>query len=197
MKRVLNAGAGYPGYIPEGFTTNEWVIVKLDLDPRTKPDIVGDVRHVPEPDGSFDAVYCSQVLEHLPFHDVVPTLREFRRLINDDGFIVVVVPNLAIACRLVAQGDGERQLIQTDAGPVTALDMIFGHRPSIQIGHPLMAHQCGFTQDSLYNVLQSAGFAAVDTRQGENVNLYGVARAKAIGRGPTSTGQTIGIEAKV
>ena len=53
-------------------------------------DIVCDITDIPEADGSFDAVMCVEVLEHLP--DPLPALREFRRLLGKGGRLVLTAP---------------------------------------------------------------------------------------------------------
>jgi len=53
-------------------------------------DIVGDITAIPEPDASFDAIMCIEVLEHLP--DPLAALRELGRLLKPDGLLIVTAP---------------------------------------------------------------------------------------------------------
>jgi SAM-dependent methyltransferase len=53
-------------------------------------DIVADVVSVPEPAGSFDAILCTEVLEHLP--DPVAAVREFSRLLRTGGLLILTAP---------------------------------------------------------------------------------------------------------
>ena len=53
-------------------------------------DIVSDIIAIPEPDFSFDAVMCIEVLEHLP--DPVQAIREFSRLIRPQGCLILTAP---------------------------------------------------------------------------------------------------------
>jgi len=53
-------------------------------------DIVCDICDVPEPDGSFDAILCTEVLEHLP--DATPALKEFSRLLRPGGRLIMTAP---------------------------------------------------------------------------------------------------------
>jgi SAM-dependent methyltransferase len=51
-------------------------------------------RGIPFPDGTFDVVYHSHVLEHLDREDAPGFLRECRRVLRPGGILRVVVPDL-------------------------------------------------------------------------------------------------------
>jgi SAM-dependent methyltransferase len=55
-----------------------------------KLDIVSDIASIPEPNASFDAVMCIEVLEHLP--DPIAAIKEFSRLIKPNGHLVLTAP---------------------------------------------------------------------------------------------------------
>jgi len=57
---------------------------------QSKIDIVSDIISIPEPDESFDAVMCVEVLEHLP--NPLLALQEFSRLLRQGGHLVVTAP---------------------------------------------------------------------------------------------------------
>lgn len=58
-------------------------------------DIRVDVTRLPWPDGQFDLLYCSHVLEHVP--DDRAALREFRRVLAPRGMALLLVPMTAPA----------------------------------------------------------------------------------------------------
>jgi SAM-dependent methyltransferase len=49
-----------------------------------------DVTDIKFPDRSFEVIYCSHVLEHVP--DDRKAMREFHRILTDDGWAVLLVP---------------------------------------------------------------------------------------------------------
>lgn len=52
-----------------------------------------DGRHIPFPDASFDIVFSSNVLEHVP--DLVQIHKEIRRVLRPSGYVVHVLPTHA------------------------------------------------------------------------------------------------------
>jgi ubiquinone/menaquinone biosynthesis C-methylase UbiE len=57
---------------------------------QSKLDIVCDITSIPEPDNSFDAVMCIEVLEHLP--DPPKALSELVRLLKPGGTLIITAP---------------------------------------------------------------------------------------------------------
>jgi SAM-dependent methyltransferase len=55
-----------------------------------KLDIVSDITSIPEPESSFDAIMCVEVLEHLP--EPVEAIREFARLLKSKGHLIITAP---------------------------------------------------------------------------------------------------------
>jgi ubiquinone/menaquinone biosynthesis C-methylase UbiE len=56
----------------------------------TKLDIVSDITNIPVPDGSFDAVMCNEVLEHIP--EPISAITEFGRIIREEGTLILTAP---------------------------------------------------------------------------------------------------------
>jgi predicted SAM-dependent methyltransferase len=106
--RRLNLGCGgrfHPGW------------VNLDLQPQN-PSVRRHDATTPLPfgDASFDAVYHSHLLEHLPRDRAAPFLRECWRVLRPGGVLRVVVPDLERIARLYLDslvgawlGDAEAQ----------------------------------------------------------------------------------------
>jgi SAM-dependent methyltransferase len=179
--RVLHVGCGYPAThrLHACFRSGDsWEEIRVDVDPRVKPDIVCSTVDMSAAvaDGSVDAVWSSHTIEHLADHEVVPAFSEFRRVIDDTGFLLLRCPDLrAIALCLIGHGP-EHVAYESPAGPITPLDMLFGHRRSVAAGNDYMAHHTGFTDDRIGGLLLETGFAEVRTRT-ENLDLWTVAFA--------------------
>jgi SAM-dependent methyltransferase len=175
---VLNAGAGATGAgrIASIFPPAVWSEVRLDINPRTQPDIVGsfaDMRGLVA-DACFDAIYSSHAIEHLYAHEVIPALREFRRVLKPGGFALVTCPDLAAIARQLLDGGAEGVAYQSSAGPIRPIDMLYGHSESIGAGQFAMAHNTGFTGPRLARVALAAGFAEARVYDGEGFDLWGL-----------------------
>ena len=59
-------------------------------------------------------------------------------------------------------------------GPITSLDMLFGHSGAIAQGKVLMAHNTGFTCASLGQLLVESGFSIVLAKR-ERMDLWALA----------------------
>jgi ubiquinone/menaquinone biosynthesis C-methylase UbiE len=99
--RVLDAGAGECQYAPlfrhcnyktqdfshyagttSGVLSEEWKYGKIDY--------VSDITDIPAPDGSFDVVLCTEVLEHVP--KPVETIKELARVLAPGGTLLLTAP---------------------------------------------------------------------------------------------------------
>jgi 2-polyprenyl-3-methyl-5-hydroxy-6-metoxy-1,4-benzoquinol methylase len=104
-KRILDAGCGeqpyrklcaHLEYVGQDFVRYDGRGDDLGLqtgswDHSTNtPDLICDITSIPEPDASFDAILCTEVLEHVP--DPVTVLRELARLLKPGGLLIVTAP---------------------------------------------------------------------------------------------------------
>jgi SAM-dependent methyltransferase len=144
------------------FASPRWTELRFDIDPAVEPDLVGSMTDMAVlADASVDAVFSSHNIEHLYAHEVPRALREFARVLRDDGYAVLTCPDLQSICSLVADDRLTEPVAFAPAGPITPIDMLYGHRASLATGNLFMAHRCGFTKSVLVRTLQSAGFPAV------------------------------------
>ena len=164
MKTVLHVGCGIPlaDKLHAAFRGEGWSQIRLDIDPSVKPDIVTTMTNMPEiSTASVDAVWSSHNLEHLYAHEVPLALAEFRRVLKPDGFALITLPDLQQVALLIADGKLDEPAYISKAGPISALDMVYGLRPALARGTTFMAHRCGFTAKTLMKGLEDARFAHV------------------------------------
>jgi SAM-dependent methyltransferase len=100
--RILDAGAGrmqyrplcaHLDYLSQDFSRYDGSGDGRGLHTRAETaevDIVSDIASIPEPDASFDAIMCIEVLEHLP--DPLAALDELARLLKVGGSLVLTAP---------------------------------------------------------------------------------------------------------
>jgi len=141
-KTLLHVGCGSasPERLPDCFKSAQWHEVKLDVDPKVKPDIVASLTDMSVvASASVDAVWSSHNIEHLEGFQVPQALREIRRVLKPGGFALITLPDLQRIAELVAQDRGEDVLYTSPAGPITPLDMLFGHQASLARGNHYMA----------------------------------------------------------
>ena len=175
-RTFINAGSGpkannrLPGYF------GSWRQIRVDIDPGTKPDIVASITDLSSvPDGSVDAIWAAHCVEHLYPHEVPAALSEFRRVLRKTGFACIVVPDLQAIAEWIATDRLLETIYQSPAGPVTAHDMIWGFGPAIATGNLAMAHRCGFTPTPFVQSLTRAGFAEVQIRRKNTLELVALA----------------------
>ena len=176
---VVNVGCGphNASTLPAYF--NSWRQLRVDVDASVQPDILADLTDLsPIADGSADAVWASHCVEHLYEHQVPIALAEFRRVLREDGFVCVIVPDLQSVARYVVEDRLHEPLYQSPAGPVTPHDIFFGFGAAIASGRISMAHRCGFTPGMLQRSFQQLPFGEILLRRrSADFELAAVARA--------------------
>jgi len=156
--RKVNVGCGWdkrPGYL------------NVDLHDFHEPDLVADIRDLHMlPSGAYTEVVAQDVLEHLPRADAMPALREWARLLEEGGQLVVRVPNLVGLLGLLTTRRSfaeQEELVQCAYG-TQAYNGDF--------------HINGFTEITLRHLLHDAGFdqPAFTPRDGWLFDLVAVRR---------------------
>ena len=162
MKTLLNVGCGLSNISQiKGFDKDDWKEIRLDIDSAVKPDVVGSSTDMSLIEtGSVDAVYSSYNLDHIYPHEVPIALKEFYRVLNEDGIAVVRCPDIQTVCELIAQDKLLELLYESEIGPIYPIDVIYGNRWQIQNGNEYMAKKVGFTYSALDASFAEAGFKA-------------------------------------
>ncbi|MDL2317310.1 class I SAM-dependent methyltransferase, partial [Desulfovibrio sp. OttesenSCG-928-A18] len=178
--RLLHVGSG-PRTKADStayFSSDAWVETRLDIDPSVRPDITGSLVDLSGvADESYDGLYASHCIEHLYPQDVDKAIKNFMRVLQKDGHMVITCPDLQTACARVAEGRPDEAMYQSKAGPITPLDVIFGYQKALAGGNIHMAHHWGFIRRTLEQYLRRAGFQSIWTARVESEGaLYAVAR---------------------
>lgn len=138
----LDLGAGDKHY--EGFTR-----VGLQQD----HDIICDLRSIPLPDDYADEAMAIHVVEHFHPWDVLPTLREWLRILKPGGLLVLELPDLYKCCRNFVRDMG--------ANPRNSLWGLYGDDKHNDV---FMLHKWGYTPDTLSKLCRQAGFVKVKSK---------------------------------
>jgi len=159
VRTVLIAGCGEEG---RQWAEQGWSVVRLDIDPRTNPDIVGSMTDLGDI-GPFEAVACNNALEHLYPHEVTKALSEFKRVLKPGGIVVIQVPDL--------QDVKATEDLLPEIG-MSGLHLMYGDPGKLE-EFPYMAHHSGFVEESLRRVMEQSGFS-VQTKRLSCYQLMGI-----------------------
>ena len=174
---LLHVGCGAETIASTPFAPLAWQEIRLDINPEVQPDRIGTITAMEAVESaSVDAVFSSHNIEHLEAHLVPLALAEFRRVLRPGGLVLITCPDLnSIAARVLSHGLTPPAYL-SPAGPISPLDMLYGHRPSLAAGNHYMAHRCGFNQAALEASLEGAGFAqVVALSRAEQFDLWALA----------------------
>jgi SAM-dependent methyltransferase len=139
---VLNIGIGN-GWLERQCAGFGWTVYALDPDAMAAralsakgiTAVTGTIDRLPFADGRFDAVFCSEVLEHLSDEQLTQAMHEITRVLKDDGLLIGTVPH--------REDLRENQVICPHCGELF-------HR---------WGHQQAFDKAAVRQALESAGLA--------------------------------------
>ena len=78
-------------------------VVRIDINPAVKPDILADVRSIPEPAEKYDGVFAAHILEHIKADQAIGAVREWTRILKAGGILEIRVPNITAALEALAK----------------------------------------------------------------------------------------------
>ena len=92
--KILDVGAGCAPY-RKLFRHCEYFAQDFGLEPSTQGkytqlDYVCDITDIPVGDDSFDAIVCTEVLEHLP--EPIKAVQEISRVVRPNGIVLITAP---------------------------------------------------------------------------------------------------------
>lgn len=175
----LHVGCGPKHQDRTPFANKDWREIRLDIDQNVKPDVVGTMTDMSAvASESVDAVFSSHNIEHLYPHEVPIALAEFKRVLKPEGFVLITCPDLQSVCARVANDQLTEPAYMSGMGPITPLDILYGHRASMQAGNLYMAHRCGFTKQVMAQTFAAAGFSSGVRARPAHFDLWAVATKK-------------------
>ena len=160
MKTLLHVGCASLNISDlKGFNNDKWAEIRFDIDESRNPDIIGTIVDLSLVEtGSVDAVYSSYNLDHIYPHEVPITLKEFFRVLKNDGIAIIKCPDIQSVCEAIGKDKLLDTFYQSPVGPITPIDILFGNRKAIAKGNEFMAKKGGFTYSVLDGALHPAGF---------------------------------------
>ena len=110
-----------------GFDNDNWKEIRFDIDESVNPDIVGTMTDMKSVEtASVDALYSSYNIDHIYPHQVPIALREFHRVLKEDGIVVIKCPDIQGVCEAVAQDKLLEPLYDSPGGPISPIDALYG-----------------------------------------------------------------------
>jgi len=160
MKTLLHVGCASLNISDlKGFDINAWSEIRFDIDESRNPDLTGTIVDLSlVKTGSVDAVYSAYNLDHIYPHEVPIALKEFYRVLKDDGIAIIKCPDIQSVCEAIGQDKLLETFYQSPVGPISPIDILFGNRKAIAKGNEFMAKKGGFTYSVLDGALSQADF---------------------------------------
>jgi ubiquinone/menaquinone biosynthesis C-methylase UbiE len=99
-RHVLEIGTGN-GFVNFVLEKSGVDVTTIDIDQELQPDIIGSVLSMPIKDNSYDLALCCQVLEHLPYENFLPALKEINRVVSKN--LILSLPDFQRVFRFCVQ----------------------------------------------------------------------------------------------
>lgn len=118
MGKKLNVGPS-PIWKKDGWVTIDHKPSRVD-----QKTILGDANNIPLDDKSCSAIFCSHVIEHIPTYKFEHILVEFNRVLEKDGIVRFLTPNLRLFAKAYVENDDtffdklltEHEYVRNDLG---------------------------------------------------------------------------------
>jgi SAM-dependent methyltransferase len=154
-ERSLRLNLGCGDKLLDGYVNVDVVEARAGM----RPDVICDLHDLaPFDDASAEEILSVHVVEHFWRWEIADVLREWVRVLQPGGRMIVECPNILSACRTFIENPGE-YAHQDQRGQRTM--WVFYGDPHWK--DPLMIHRWGYTPESLQALMTEAGLR--DVRQ--------------------------------
>jgi len=128
--------------------------INIDRYNNTKQaDLISDITNLPFKNETIDEVYISHVMEHFSFDDVMLVFKEINRVLMIGGDLEIYVPDFQTCVDDWNNSDSQW----------SALERIFGSQT-----HPGNFHYCGYTLETLKEIVEDFNFNVIENTVTEN-----------------------------
>jgi predicted SAM-dependent methyltransferase len=134
--------------------------VTLDIDKKYNPDILADITDISHiPDNYVNCAYTSHMIEHIDYFKVPIVISELLRICKPDGYVRILTPNLQVIGEKIASGDLLDVVYESNGGPISPIDIIYGHRHSVhRHSVDFMIHRTGFSRKVFEHLAKEHNF---------------------------------------
>jgi SAM-dependent methyltransferase len=154
-KIVLNIGCGKTKLEHQSNYFKDWKEIRIDAYKNDTAHLITSIVDLNKvPNESVDAIWASHVVEHNYWHDLPKVFNNMLRVLKEDGFGVIRVPDLGSIAERIEEGLLDT-VYDSSAGPVSVIDMIYGHRGFVESWGDGMCHKTGFTKKSMEQLLSA------------------------------------------
>jgi SAM-dependent methyltransferase len=154
-KIVLNVGCGKTILSTQSNYFEDWKEVRVDAFENDTADIITSIVNLEKiPNDSVDCVWASHVVEHNYWHDLAMVFNSIMRVLKEDGFAIIRVPDIGSISHMIEDSLLE-PLYETSGRTVSIIDMLYGHRGFVESWGDGMCHKTGFTKKSMEQILSS------------------------------------------
>ena len=136
MPKNLDLGSG----LPSDWEPGDYIRVDPYVE---EADVKAFADNLPYKDGEVDSIFSSHTLEHVGKFEVIPTLKEWHRVLKEGGKLTIRVPDLEWCCNWWLN----HQTTGWD------MDVLFGNQ-----SREGEFHKTGFTRQIMIDYLHDAGF---------------------------------------
>jgi len=134
--------------------------ISLDIDNKFNPDILADITDISHiPNNYVNCAYTSHMIEHIDYFRVPSVISELLRVCKPNGYVRILTPNLQSIGEKVASGDLLDIVYESAGGPISPIDIIYGHRHSVHKNRvDFMRHRIGFSRKVFEYIAKEHGF---------------------------------------